>query len=702
MDAIAPKDTDSRGPAGRRQAGSVCPHDCPSGCTLLVDIETTPTGEERVGRLRGAPHPYTDGVICAKVARYAERHHHPARLSTPLRRVGPKGSGRFEPISWDTALTLVADGFRRAMEAHGPETVWPYAYAGTMGHVQRGAIERFRHGLGASGQKHTICSTIAKAGWTAGTGVYAGSDPRRMADAEVIVVWGGNPVNTQVHVMNWIAKARKARGAKLVVVDPYRTATAEKADLHLMPRPGTDAAIACAVMHVLLRDGLADRAWMAAHTDVPDDLEAHLASRTPAWAEAVSGVPAAEIEAFAHLYGGTKRAFLRIGYGLSRQRNGAASLHAVSCLPAVTGAWGAETGGGALQAASGGLLGLDGAAIQGTPDPSTRVIDMCRIGPALTGDARDLGDGPPVTAMLVQNSNPAVVAPESVLVREGLLRDDLFLVVHEQFLTDTARYADVVLPATTFLEHDDLYTAYGHYSVQTARAVIDRHAEARPNHEVVNALAERLGIADRHPGFRAEAWDLVKASLAPTGLDADAICGGAAHVWGEEQDADLRAGRFGHADGRFHFAADWGEGGEALPRLPDFVALNEPADGDHPFRLVTAPARNFLNTSFTETPTSTTAEGRPRVLMHPDDLDGLGLADDAMVVMGNRRGALTLSARAFDGLRRGVVVVESIWPGGAFPEGTGINTLIGSDAAPPHGGGVFHDATVWVRPVAGG
>lgn len=698
MDAVAPKPTTATTAAARRQAGSVCPHDCPSGCTLLVDVDSTADGTERIGRLRGAPHPYTDGVICAKVARYAERVHHPARLTTPLRRVGPKGAGRFEPISWDTALTLVADGFRQAIDRHGPEAVWPYAYAGTMGHVQRGSIERLRNALGASRQKHTICSSIAKAGWTAGTGIYAGTDPRQMAEADVIVVWGGNPVNTQVHVMNWIAKARKARGAKLVVVDPYRTATAEKADLHLMPRPGTDAAVACAAMHVLFRDGLADRAWMAAHADAPDELEAHLARRTPAWAEAISGVPAADIEAFARLYGGTRRSFLRLGYGLTRQRNGAASMHAVSCLPAVTGAWAAEAGGGALQAASGGLLGLDGAAITGALDPAVREIDMCRIGPALTGDRADLGDGPPVAAMLVQNSNPAVVAPESALVRQGLLRDDLFLVVHEQFLTDTARLADVVLPATTFLEHDDLYTAYGHYSVQTARAVIPRQGDAWPNHDVVNALAERLGIADRHPGFGVEAWDLVRAALGPTGLDADAIAGGAAHVWGEEQDAALRAGRFGHADGRFHFAADWGEGGEALPRLPDFVALNEPTDADHPFRLVTAPARNFLNTSFTETPTSSTAEGRPRVLVHPDDRDALGLADDDLVRMGNRRGSLTLTARGFAGLQRGVVVVESIWPGSAFPEGTGINTLIGSDAAPPHGGGVFHDAAVWLRP----
>lgn len=698
MDAVAPSalaDANTAA-AAMRQAGSVCPHDCPSGCTLTVDI-----AGQRVGRLRGAPHPYTNGVICAKVARYAERVHHPDRLTTPLKRMGAKGAGVFAPISWDEALDTVAAAFAQARDQHGAESIWPYAYAGTMGHAQRGAIERLRNGLGASRQKQTICSSIAKAGWTAGLGIYAGTDPRQMAESDVIVVWGGNPVNTQVHVMNWIAKARKARGAKLVVVDPYRTATAEKADLHIMLRPGTDAAVACAVMHVLLRDGLADRAWMAAHTDVPEEVEAHLRERTPAWAEAISGVPAAEIERFAHLYGGTKRSFLRLGIGFSRQRNGAASVHAVSCLPAVTGAWSAEVGGGALLSASGGLLGLDKAAIEGTSDETLREIDMCRLGPALSGAPEDLQGGPPVMAMLVQNSNPAVVAPESDLVRQGFLREDLFLCVHEQFLTDTARYADIVLPATTFLEHDDLYTSYGHYSVQTARAVIPPQGEARSNHEVVNALAARLGIADRHPGFQAEAWALVEAALAPTGLEADAISGGASQIWGQAQTEDLRQGRFGHADGRFHFAADWGPADGGLPRLPDFAPLIEAADADHPFRLVTAPARNFLNTSFTETPTSRSNEGRPRVLLHPADRGRLGIEEGDAVRMGNRRGAVTLVAKDFDGLQEGVVVVESIWPGSAFPEGVGINVLIGSDAAPPHGGGVFHDAAVWLRPVTG-
>ncbi|MFA7430896.1 MAG: molybdopterin-dependent oxidoreductase, partial [Rhodospirillaceae bacterium] len=463
---------------------SVCPHDCPSACALEVER----TAPDRIGRVRGAAQPYTDGVVCAKVGRYAERVHHPDRLTQPLLRVGAKGEGKFAPISWDEALDRVAEAFTTAAARHGAQTVWPYFYAGTMGLVARDGIERLRHVMGYSRQRKTVCSALSSAGWDAGVGARFGSDPQEMALADVIVVWGANPVATQVHVMNWVAKARKTRGAKLVVVDPYRTATAEKADLHLMLRPGTDGALACGVMHALFKEGMADRAWMDRYTDDPAGLEAHLESRTPAWASAITGVPEDQIIAFARLYGGTKRSFLRAGYGFARSRNGAASMHAASCLPSVTGAW-AHEGGGALYSASGGF-GIDKTLIEGLDvvDPATRVIDMAQIGRALTGDAEALSNGPPVTAMLIQSCNPAVTAPESLLVRQGLSRKDLFICVHEQFMTETAAFADVVLPATTFLEHDDLYLAGAHAFLQVHRAAISPQGQARSNHEVITAL----------------------------------------------------------------------------------------------------------------------------------------------------------------------------------------------------------------------
>jgi anaerobic selenocysteine-containing dehydrogenase len=324
---------------------SACPHDCPSTCALEVER----LDSHRIGRVRGASgNDYTAGVICAKVARYAERQHHADRLTTPLRRIGAKGIGRaaYEPVSWDAALDTIAEQFVLAAQRHGSEAIWPYYYAGTMGLVQRDGIHRLRHEMKYSRQKDTICVALSDAGWQAGVGIMRGADSREIAEADLIVIWGGNPVATQVNVMTHIAKARKARGAKLVVVDPYRTGTAEQADLHLMLRPGTDAALAVAVMHVLFRDNLVDRAYMDRYTDDAAALEAHVAARTPGWAEAITGIPAATIEAFARLYGQTPRSFIRIGYGFSRSRNGAASVHAASCLPAVTGAW-QHRGGGA-------------------------------------------------------------------------------------------------------------------------------------------------------------------------------------------------------------------------------------------------------------------------------------------------------------------------------------------------------------------
>lgn len=316
---------------------SVCPHDCPSTCALEVER----LDAHRIGRVRGrADHPYTAGVVCAKVGRYAERQHHPDRLATPLRRVGDKGVGRsaYAPLSWGDALDIVAERFARATERYGAEAVWPYFYAGTMGLVQRDGINRLRHVLGYSRLHSTFCVALSDAGWAAGAGTKRGLDSRELALADLVVMWGGNPVSTQVNAMTHITRARKERGAPFVVIDPYRTPTAEAADIHLALRPGTDAALACGVMHVLFREGYADRAYMVRYTDAPDALEAHLESRTPDWAAAITGLSAQQIVDFAHLYGRTRRSFLRIGYGLSRSRNGAMQLFAVSCLPAVTGA----------------------------------------------------------------------------------------------------------------------------------------------------------------------------------------------------------------------------------------------------------------------------------------------------------------------------------------------------------------------------
>jgi anaerobic selenocysteine-containing dehydrogenase len=685
-------------------AFSVCPHDCPSACALEVER----IDGYRVGRIRGAKaQTYTDGVVCAKVGRYSERQYHPDRLKVPLRRVGEKGIGRvaFEPISWDDALDIVAEGLVRAAQRHGSEAVWPHYYSGTMGLVQRDGLQRLRHAMRYSRQHSTICNTLTDAGWLVGHGAKRGVDGREMVKSDLIVVWGGNPVSTQVNVMTHIAKARRERGAKLVVVDPYRTGTAEAADMHLAPLPGTDGALASAVMHVLFKEGYADRAYLARYADDPTGLETHLESRGPAWAAGITGLSEAEIVTFARLYGRTERAYIRLGYGFSRQRNGAVNLFAVTCLPIVTGAWQHE-GGGALQS-NHGLVRLDRRLIEGADviDHSTRILDQSRIGPILCGDKYDLGDGPPVTALLIQNTNPMVVSPESRLVHQGFARDDLFVCVHEQFMTETAAMADIVLPATTFLEHDDIYTAGAHAFLQMHRPVVPPYGECRSNHDVHCGLAQRLGA--QHRGFTMSAYEIIAETLRLSGLP-----GPEEFVEGVWLDCDPPSETahfldgFGHLDKKFHFRANWrsmrGPMRERdlgpLPEFPDHVASIDDGHDDRPFRLVAAPSRSFLNTSFNNTPSGIAREGRPSALIHPEALARLGLADGERVRIGNEKGSVVVHARAFDGLQARVVVAEGIWPNAAFEEGIGINLLTSADPGPPQGGAVYHDTSVWLRP----
>ena len=677
---------------------SACPHDCPSTCALEVEL----VDQYRVGRVRGArANSYTSGVVCAKVARYAERTHHPDRLTQPMRRVGEKGSGEFAPIAWSDALDEVANAFLKASQKHGPEAIWPYYYAGTMGLLQRDGINRLRHTMKYSGQHSTICVTLVRAGWHAAVGAFRGPDPREMAESDLIVSWGGNPASTQVNVMTHVQKARKTRNAKLVVVDPYQTRTAQVADMHLPVRPGTDGALACAVMHVLFRDGLADRDYMAKFADCPDLLETHLECRTPEWAATITGLKASKIEAFAKLYGQTKRSYIRVGYGFSRSRNGAINTHAVACLPTVTGAW-IHRGGGAFYT-NGDIYSWDKTLIEGLDalDPSVRMLDQCRIGPILTGDKSDLGDGPPVTAMLVQNTNPAVVAPESVKVREGLLREDLFFCVHEQFMTDTATYADILLPATTFLEHHDVYQAGGHQHITLGPKLIEPIGQSQSNHEVICGLAERLGA--KHRGFEMSEWEIIDETLRKSGWgSADAL---REKHWIDCQPTFKEShflNGFSFPDGKFKFAPDWASEGpnhKDLPSLPDHVDLVEAANDEHPFRLVTAPSHNYLNTSFTETETSIAKETRPTIKICNTDSTHLGLTDGCKVRVGNQRGEIIVHVEVALNQQPGVVVIEGVWPNRAFENGLGVNALIGADAGPPNGGGVFHDAAVWIQGV---
>jgi anaerobic selenocysteine-containing dehydrogenase len=689
---------------------SVCPHDCPSACALDVEIsENLETGVKTVKRVRGAEdNSYTAGVICAKVARYSERIHHPERLLHPMKRVGPKGSGQFTRISWDEALDMVAAEMLKAEAEFGPQSVWPYYYAGTMGRVMRDGINRLRHTKKYSGFYQTICINTAWGGFMAGTGKLAGVDPREMAKSDCVVIWGTNAVSTQVNVMTHAIRARKERGAKIVAIDIYMNDTMKQADMALLLRPGTDGALACAVMHILFRDGLANREYLVKYTDCPDELEVHLQSRTPEWAADITGLRVDEIEAFAKLVGETKRTFFRLGYGFSRQRNGASNMHAALCISAVTGSW-LHEGGGAFHN-NGGIYHLHTGLIEGLDhyDPDVRKLEQSAIGRVLTGDAFALRNGPPVKAILIQNTNPVNVCPEQELVKQGFAREDLFVAVHEQFMTETAKYADILMPATMFLEHDDFYTGGGHMHIMLGAKALDAPGECRNNHDVIAAIASRVGA--NHRGFEMTPNAIIDETLQKSGWgNLDGI---EKTKWIECQPSFETAhyiNGFAYKDGKFRFKPDWQKVPYAkdgmmgpwqdMPTLPDHWAVNEMPDKGYPFRLATSPSRSYLNSTFAETPGSQKREGEPSLMMHPDDMQRLGLLDGQDVAVGSPRGETILTLRSFHGVQQGVVIAEGLHPNQRHKSGKGINSLTDAAQVAPFGGAAFHDNKVWIRPL---
>ena len=473
--------------------------------------------------------------------------------------------------------------------------------------------------------------------------------------------------------------------------------------MHLALRPGTDGALACGVMHVLFKEGLADRDYLARYSDVPDELERHLRARTPAWASAITGLPEAEILAFARLYGGTKRAFLRLGYGFTRSRNGAAAMHAASCLPVVTGAW-QHQGGGALYN-FGELYHWDKTTIEGLDarDPQRPRSSTSRASArSWLGEPEALAGGGPVHALLIQNTNPMCIAPELGKVHRGFARDDLFVAVHEQFLTDTARMADIVLPATMFLEHADIYQAGAHPTIQVHKPILEPFAECRTNHFVICELAKRLGA--EHPGFAMTEWELIDdlcspAPAGPTPRPSTPPAAGASSPSSARRTTSTASRRRTAASASSPTGRASAPRGHLMPRLPDHMPAGDEPTPAKPYRMVAAPSRQFLNSTFTEMPTSVKREQRPTALMNPDTMAQLGLADGDPVRLGNERGSLVLHAKGRPGQQETTIVVESIWPNRHWQEGIGINLLLSADPAPPNGGAVIHDTAVWLEPV---
>jgi anaerobic selenocysteine-containing dehydrogenase len=533
-----------------------------------------------------------------------------------------------------------------------------------------------------------------------------------MAKSDCVVIWGTNAVATQVNVMTHAIRARKERGAKIIVVDIYDNPTMKQADMKLILKPGSDAALACAVMHIAFRDGYADREYMAKYADDPVGLEAHLKNKTPQWAAEITGLSVDEIEAFARLVGTTKKSYFRLGYGFSRSRNGAVSMHAALCLPTVLGSWQYEGGGGFHS--NSGIFKMDNRLLTGQSfaDPNVRNLDQAELGAILTGDAKALREGPPVTAMLIQNTNPANIIPEQRLVRKGFARQDLFVAVHEQFMTETAEIADIVLPATMFVEHEDIYRGGGQNHIMLGPKLLDGPEDVRTNLFVIEELAKRLGVADM-PGFGLTERQHIDAILNVDGLpDYDSLLN---DKWFDRQ-PDFDTGHyldgFAHPDKKFRFRPDWlGQIGSVrtpdnigllgpyaqLPEFPDFCPVIELADDMHPFRLATPPARNFLNSTFAETKTSREKEGRPEVMLSPADAARLDVANGDIVTIGNVRGSLRIHAKVTDAVKPGVLVAEGLWPNKAHLDGEGINVLTGADNVAPFGGVGLHDNRVWLR-----
>jgi anaerobic selenocysteine-containing dehydrogenase len=655
----------------------------------------------RITDVVGDPrHPFTRGVICGKVHDYAERVYGPTRVLTPLRRVGAKGEGRFEPIGWDEAVDEIAHRWRRVIAQWGAEAILPFSYGGTLGLVQNRAGHSLFYALGASQLDRTICVSTAYAGWQGTLGTVSGNDSEQMVDSDLIVLWGINASHTHINAMTLVKQARR-RGAFVVCVDPYRTPTARQADWHLMPRPGTDGALALGVMHVLIGEGRVDQDYIQRATLGFTALAQHVKQYDPERVAAITGLTAEDVVTFARRYGATRAAFIRVGIGLSRHDNGGMTCRTIACLPALTGAY-AHPAGGALLASSG-AFGLSNAVVERPdlmPRPAPRVINMIQLGRALT----DPDLAPPVKALYVYNANPASIVPNQELVLRGLAREDLFTVVHEQHLTDTTDYADLVLPATTSMEHTDCYKSYGHFYVQLARPVIAPEGESRSNWAVTRLLAPAMGLRDPH--FRKSEDDLIREALASGDPSIEGIT---LERLEAEHSVRLRLGRpyLPFADGaptpsgKVEFVSE-SMARAGLPALPTYIPLVEGPEHTelarrYPLQCIVPPNRFFLNSSFSQSELMRRRQRGPAVLLHPADGAARGIRSGDAVLVRSARGEARFTAELTDDTREGVAVVEGIWWNKHQTGGRGVNALTDDRTADMGGGPALHSNLVQVE-----
>lgn len=696
-------------PTAERAVRVVCPHDCPDTCSMIVNVR-----DGKAVRLRGdTDHPFTRGFLCQKVTRYLERVYHPDRLKYPLRRIGPKGEGRFERISWDEAIRTIAQRFREiAASGVGPQAILPYSYAGTMGKLQGSSLDRrFFHRLGASLLDRTICATAGAAGCDITLGTRAVLDPETVHHSRYIINWGSNTSVTNMHLWALMHQARK-RGARIVTIDPYKCKTAEKSDWWLPIRPGTDAALALGIMHILWRDGLQDDDYLSHYCLGTEQLrERALVNYSPAKVTQITGLPVADIEKLAHEYGTTPPAFIRLNYGLQRHGGGGMAVRTIACLPAVIGAW-RLPGGGALLSTSK-LYPFNATALE-RPDlipKGTRTINMSQLADALLGEL-----SPPVRALFVYNSNPAAVCPDQARVLRGLKRNDLFTVVHEQFQTDTADYADIVLPATTQLETFDIHGSYGHMYVQVNEPAIAPLAEAKCNTEVFRLLADAMG-------FEPEIFQVSDEELA-----AESLTENGAAVYPPRQaftDISLQRlkregpvrlnlpnsyvpfakGNFGTPSGKCEFYSET-MAKMGLDPLPNYTPPHEdpqtcPELAERfPLTLLSPPVPSFLNSTFVNITSLRQQAGEPTVHIHPVDAAARSIKSGDWVRVFNDRGTFQAKALVGDVVRPGVVVSQSIWWNRFTPDGVNCNTTTSTKLTDLGGGATFFDNLVDVQPLA--
>ena len=661
---------------------SVCPYDCPDACGLLVSVENG-----RAVGVRGDPdHPVTRGLLCPKMGHYQQTVHSPRRLTTPLRRVGKKGSGEFESVSWDEAVSSICTRWQETVASYGAEAILPYSYAGTMGLVQRNAGHAFFNKLGASRLERTICSPAKDAGWKALMGDTPAMEPAEIECSDLVILWGINAVATSIHAMR-DAQVARSRGARLWAIDTYRTPTCDAVDEAFLIRPGSDGALALGMLHVIVREGLLDREFISAHVFGFEELAARiLPDCSPAQMAEVCGLPTGIIERMAREYARAEAPFIRLGSGLTRYGNGAMTVRTICCLPAVVGAWGKPGGGIFIGTSTGGAFPLQTVTREDFMEGSPRLVSMNQLGGALTGLA-----GPPVMSLYVYHSNPAAIAPDQNAVIRGLEREELFTVVHERFMTDTARYADIVLPATSSLEHSDLYRCYGSYHAQRCSAAIPPVGESKSNWEVFCLLAKGMGWDE--PFFRLSADELVELLL----VEENPWRSGAVTEM-------LRQGEPVMLTSPTELKKEWLTPSGKIEilnmredePLPCPLPTHAERDG-YPLRLQPAATPFALNSSFYEQDDLRRKQTCMELMMNRIDAEARGLADGQAVAACNDRGTVRFTLRISERVPAGTVVTEGVWWREFIHGDRGVNALTSQRLTDGGRGSTLYDVTVEVK-----